>query len=327
MSRVLVTGGSGFIGISLMARLRSAGFEAINLDLVRPPIAEHEAWWRPCDIMDASALRSEFERARPSTVVHLAARTDTLSVALDDYAVNMVGSRHIVEACLRSPHVRRLVFTSTQFVYGPFGLPQHDQDFRPHTAYGESKVQAEKFLRASEYDRCWTIIRPTNVWGPWHMRYSREFWRVLKRGLYVHPKGIEVIRSYGYVGTVVDQILAIMGAPEEQVNRQVLYVGDPAIRLIEWVNEFSLALTGRPVRQVPAVVLKGIAYAGDVVQAVSKKTPPLTSSRLRSMTETYLTPMDRTFELLGPPRYTLTQGVETTVAWLRAYVPEFSSSR
>ena len=45
---------------------------------------------------------------------------------------------------------------------------------------------------------------------------------------------------------------------------------------------------------------------------------PLFTSRYHSMTESYLTPMEKTFARLGPSKYTLQQGVEETVTWLRA---------
>jgi nucleoside-diphosphate-sugar epimerase len=323
-ARILVTGGSGFIGVNLMTGLRNAGYQAFNVDVARPPVAEHLDTWLQCDILDPTALNAAFAQVGPDAVIHLAARTDTFGQTLDDYAVNTIGSRHVVEACSNHPGIRRLVLTSSQFVFGPFGLPRHDEDFRPHTVYGESKVRTEKHLREAGFDGCWTIIRPTNIWGPWHPRYPKEFWRVLNRGLYFHPKGRIVIRSYGYVGTVVDQILEILRLPEERVNHRVLYVGDPPVSLIDWVDGFSVALTGHPARQVPAALLRAIALAGDGVQLVTGRGAPLTSSRFRSMTESYPTPMEPTFALLGPPRYTLEDGVKTTVAWLRANVPDFA---
>ncbi|MGO9340347.1 MAG: hypothetical protein ACLPY1_22855 [Terracidiphilus sp.] len=60
---------------------------------------------------------------------------------------------------------------STQFVVGPGPLPVHDQDFRPYTVYGASKVLAEKAVRDGRLECVWTIVRPTNVWGSMHPRY------------------------------------------------------------------------------------------------------------------------------------------------------------
>jgi nucleoside-diphosphate-sugar epimerase len=199
---------------------------------------------------------------------------------------------------------------------GPGRLPEHDEDFGPHTIYGESKVLTEKVVRQANLSCSWTMIRPTNIWGRWHPRYPSEFWRVLKQGRYLHPGGPRVTRCYGYVGTVVDQVLTILDRDDGSLNRKTFYVGDPPIDLYDWTNEFSLQLTGKPVRVVPRPLLKALALLGDLVVKLGGKFP-IFSSRLRSMTENYVTPMDPTFAALGHPRFSLEQGVRETVAWLR----------
>jgi GlcNAc-P-P-Und epimerase len=323
--RVLVTGGSGFIGTAVVSRLLTGGYEVANFDVAPPCLGEHKPYWLPGNILDKQTLQKAISDFSPVAVIHMAARTDTLSKNLDDYRVNTEGSANVVDASIHQKTVERFILTSSQFVYGPYGVPQHDEDFRPHTVYGESKCVSERYLRNSRFQRCWTIVRPTNIWGPWHKRYADEFWNVLRRGLYVHPKGPDVIRCYGYVGTVADQIMTIFDLPESKVDRQVLYLGDPPLRLIEWVNGFSVAITGHPVREVPFAVLRLVALAGDGMQAMTGKVAPLTSPRLRSMTESYLTPMEKTFAVLGPPRQSLQDGIDETVRWLRSAKPNFAN--
>jgi len=323
--RVLVTGGSGFIGTNFLMRLASEPATVLNLDLQPPPVASLRASWRPCDVTDEGPTRREIVGFAPHYVLHLAGRTDMLGKTLVDYAANTVGSHNVVEACRVASSVERFILTSSQFVCGPGPMPASDVDFRPHTIYGESKVMTEKELRALDPGYVWSIIRPTNVWGAFHPRYPQEFWRVLKRGLYFHPAGRKVVRSYAYVGNVVEQSLAIWGASADLVQRRVFYVGDPPCELIEWVDSFALALTGRRVRQIPIPVLQTIAWMGDLIEAVVGRAP-LTSSRLRSMTEDYPTPMQPTFALLGPPHFTLDEGIATTVAWLRT-LPEFANTQ
>jgi nucleoside-diphosphate-sugar epimerase len=322
--RVLVTGGSGFIGTNLLPRLVSESAVIRNLDLKPPPVEGLRSSWCCCDITDDAATRRAIVDFEPHYVLHLAGRTDVVGKTLADYAANTVGSRNVVEACRACGPIERFILTSSQFVCGPGPLPASDVDFRPHTIYGESKVVAERELRALDPRFVWSIIRPTNVWGAFHPRYPQEFWRVLRRGLYLHPAGPQVIRSYAYVGNVVEQTLALLGAPPEFVNRRVFYVGDPPDELIKWVDAFALALTGRRVRKVPIAVLKTIALMGDFMEAVIGRAP-LTSSRLRSMTEDYVTPMEPTFALLGPPHFSVDEGIVATMSWLRT-LPEFAKA-
>ena len=76
-------------------------------------------------------------------------------------------------------------------------------------------------------------------------------------------------------------------------------------------------MTCRPVRVIPSPLLKAVGKVGDVVVGLGG-TFPLYSSRFRSMTEDYLTPMEPTFAALGPSPVSLQQGVKDTVAWLRS---------
>jgi nucleoside-diphosphate-sugar epimerase len=313
---VLVTGGSGFIGTNLVSRLIADGYRVTNLDKSPPANAEHRVYWTLVDLLDVSGLAAAMAAKQPTIVIHLAARTDTNGKQLEAYKENTDGVANVLAAVKKLPTIERFVATSTQFVVGPGSLPAHDLDFRPHTVYGESKVIGERMVRDAELACTWTIIRPTNVWGPWHTRYPREFWRVLKRGHYVHPGDIPVVRSYGYVENIVDQIVKIITSPAVVVDRRVFYVGDPPINLLDWANAFSLALRGRKVRIVPRALFRGIVAAGDLANRFGV-TIPINSSRYRSMTEDYPSPMAPTFEALGYPAISLSEGVDRTVRWLR----------
>jgi len=316
--RLLVTGGSGFIGTNFTLEAgRRNNAEILNLDISPPKFKPGPDTYRKCDLLDREAVERFFDEFQPTHVFHLAARTDSLGSEVRDYAANHVGTQHLIAAIKRTPSVRNAVFTSSQYVVGPGALPKHDQDFRPHTVYGQSKVLSEKAVREANLDCAWAIIRPTNIWGPWHPRYPNEFWRVLKQGHYFHPGGRRVRRCYGYVGNVVDQALTLLASDDGAYNGCVFYAGDPAIDLFDWTNAFSLELTGRPVRVVPTTALKALAKVGDVVMRSGGRFP-IFSSRFRSMTEDYVTPMDRTFEALGPVPIPMNEGVRETVTWLRS---------
>jgi GlcNAc-P-P-Und epimerase len=316
--RVMVTGGSGFIGSNVISELeKRGGYEVLNLDMAPPQCKSVAAIYRRCDLLDQRQLEQSFSGFEPTHVVHLAGRTDMFGVTVDDYASNHIGTKNVIAAIRKTPSVRSVVFTSSQYVVGPGPLPANDEDYRPHTVYGKSKVETEKVIRAADLSVPWTIIRPTNIWGRWHPRYAKEFWRVVKQGRYVHPGGSPVFRCYGYVGNVADQILTILESEDGRLAGKTFYVGDPPIDIYEWTNAFSLELTGKPVRVVPRSVLWTLGKAGDLVLMFGGKFP-IFSSRFRSMTENYVTPMEATYAALGPPRMTMQEGVRETVEWLRS---------
>lgn len=313
--RVLVTGGSGFIGSHLLDDLEREGVATLNLDIRAPRVAAHTPHWLRQDILDAGGVAAAFSGFRPTHVVHLAARTDTDGRSLAEYEANTVGTSNVLRAIEMTSSVERTVITSTQFVHQGRGQPADDLDFAPHTVYGESKAISERLTRESAVPGTWTIIRPTNVWGPRHPRYAQEFWRVLRSGLYVHPKGPPVIRSYGYVRNVTWQIRRILDCAQADVHQQVLYVGDAPIDLLVWVNAFSRRLRGTDVRTVPIGAMRVLAAVGDLLARIGV-TFPLTRSRLASMTSSNPAPMERTLSLLGTPPVSLEAGVEESVQWL-----------
>ena len=314
--KLLITGGSGFIGTNLVDHLLGQKISLLNVDINPPKKEGHRKFWAKCDILNKEELMRQFGLYNPSLVIHLAARTDTDERnILDDYKTNTVGTANILEAIKNTQSVKRVVIVSSQYV-NQYGFPQHDEDFAPETVYGQSKVITENLTRSAALQASWTIVRPTNIWGPWHPRYPNEFWYVLKRGWYFHPGKKPVARLYGYVGNVVYQIMQIMEAPIETVNHEIFYLGDMPLNLYDWANSFSLELTGANVRIVPRFVVRVLAWMGDILGMVNLKFP-ITTSRYKNMVTSNAAPMEKTIFQFGALPYSLDAGVKDTVRWLR----------
>lgn len=319
--KFLVTGGSGFIGINLIEELLEKGHDVLDLSHQAPMKKEHHSLWREMDILDAEKLLKAFIDFSPDIVIHLAARTecDENTTVEKGYRMNTDGTANVLAAIRATPSIQRVVITSSQFVSGPARLPKDELDYFPHTVYGQSKVITEQLTRSAGLTCCWTIIRPTNIWGPWHKRYSEQFWRVASKGIYFHPAGKPVMRCYGYVKTVADQIIKILELPTDKVNAKTLYVGDAPSDIYIWANSFCLALCGRKAPKVPRPILHLAGIVGDVISRVRGKEFYITSSRYRSMISDYVTPMNETFALLGQPTRSLEEGVAVSAKWFRQH--------
>src|ERR1051326_702915 len=73
--RVLVTGGSGFVGTNLISSFLGDGLIVLSLDKHRPVNSKHVGIWRSTDILRQPELKKEFAEFKPTWVVHLAAET------------------------------------------------------------------------------------------------------------------------------------------------------------------------------------------------------------------------------------------------------------
>lgn len=321
MKRIIVTGCSGFIGTHLVSYLAEQGHEVLNLDEDQPLDESQNKNFRRVDILDAASVRDAFESFQPQWLFHLAARTDCdeSTTVEAGYSVNTTGTINVLSAAAASTNLERVLITSSQYVCRPGHEPANDEDYCPHTVYGWSKVETERATRRAGLKCPWVIVRPTNIWGPWHLRYRRQVWWAINKGFYLHPGGAPIVRSYGYVGNVVRQMVGLMEMEAAKINGKAFYVGDAPRDLRDWVNGFSLALRGCPVREVPRPLLRTVALAGDAITKMRGREFLIHSSRYRSMITSDPAPMQATFDLLGPSPISLEQAVDETSQWLQTY--------
>lgn len=317
--RLLITGGSGFIGTHLINAAIEAGDEVLNLDIAAPLCSDHARYWREGDLLDAAGFTALVEEFRPTAIVNLAAIAD-ISFRFEDMPVNTIGVDNIVDAVRATDRQTRIVHVSSQLVVEPGYTPTGPQDFAPYTEYGRTKAASEEILwrRAEEIE--WTILRPTNVWGPLHRTFVPSTWKYIQRRWYMLPTGSDPIRSYGYVKNVAEQMLAATRIDPALIDHKVFYVGDLPIHSREWLDGFSYALTGKPVRRVPGQALRVLAGAGEVMKRVGLPAP-LDNGRLFRISADYQTPMASAITVLGEGSSSLAQGIAETTAWLRSEFP------
>ncbi len=167
--RVIVTGGSGFIGRHVVAELNSAGAQVRVVDLQPHPDPAVDVVQG--DIADPAVLERAFADGADA-VVHLAAVTSVLrSMEHPDltFQTNVAGTHQVLEAS-RAAGVSALAFASTNAVTGPMDAPAivETAQLRPLTPYGATKAASEMLMSAytSSYGVRCTALRLTNVYGP-----------------------------------------------------------------------------------------------------------------------------------------------------------------
>ncbi len=180
MKRVLVTGGAGFIGSTIVRVLLPAySVEVVVLDnflsgyrgnIEGLPLRLAEA-----DVRDGQAVASAMTGC--DTVFHLAAsvgNTRSIEQPIDDSEINVIGTLRVLEAA-RSLGVRKVVFSSSAGIFGALKtLPiREDHPVEPESPYGASKLGAEKLCLAYAklYPMSCVALRYFNVYGP-NQRYD-----------------------------------------------------------------------------------------------------------------------------------------------------------
>jgi GlcNAc-P-P-Und epimerase len=317
--KILCTGGSGFIGTHLIDSLLANNIEFINIDIAKPKKQTHDAYWCECNILDLDHLKKVFGEFQPSHVIHLAARATMEGKSLDDFRDNTVGTANVLDAIQITPSVTRTVITSSQHVRKPgSGYPKNDNDYEPHGLYGKSKVITEELTRNAKLACFWTIIRPTTIWGPLHPFLPSGLWRLMKQGWYFHPNDDKVLRSYGYVKNVVWQIERILEASEDIIGSRIFYLGEKPIMQTDWIDAFSVAISGHKVTKLPKEFIHLLAYVGDSLNLLGIRFP-MNSPRYFNLTTTNPVPIEPTYDAFGVPPYSFMEGIQGTVQWLETF--------
>ena len=320
MSRVLVTGGSGFIGTNIVEHYVKQGNDVVSLDIEAPRCAEHAKIWRSVDILDEPALRKAINDVRPEIVFHMAARTDLFGRALADYGANTAGVQNVVNSLLDAKDVKLAVFASSMLVCRVGYDPRDENDYCPSTPYGESKVFGERVVRATPLAELpWVVVRPTSIWGPWFRSPYREFFDTVRRGLYFHPGTSRVRRSYGYVGNTVRQLarLAVVGGGP--LLGKTVYLADfEPTDLKSWADLIAEEFGVRPVRALPMTVFRMAARAGDFLSVLGIRAP-MTTFRLNNMLTEMVCDLSPLRDLYPRLDYTVDEGVRMTCDWMRRF--------
>ena len=319
MEKLLITGGSGFIGTNLIEKLRKeAKYELMSIDIVAPKIDSHKDIWKQVDLRKADEVMEVVTAFMPDYVIALGARTDLNGKTLDSYDANIGGVRNVLAALEKVPNLKRLIYASSMYVCEPGYMPKDFEDYAPHTLYGESKVETEKIIKAADPKYTWSIIRPTSIWGPWFGEpYNRFFHIVLKR-MYFHMGKRACKKTYGYVDNAIYQIMSILQTAPEKVNRNVYYLGDyEAYPITDWANEIA-KIEGIHIPHVPYWCFKIVGWVGDFLKKFGIAFP-MTSFRLHNMTTDNVHNLDPIKSVAPNLPVSRIDGTKVTLEWIHKY--------
>jgi nucleoside-diphosphate-sugar epimerase len=320
--KVLLTGGSGFLGSHIAERLARDGHTVRAL--VRRTSGVSHLRGLGAELADGALDDAASLRAAASgvdAVVHCAALIKARSEA-EFMEVNEGGTRRVLDAALAagsfSP-LRRFVLVSSLAATGPSpdGKPRcEDEPPRPLTAYGRSKLAAEKMVLEAAARLPVTVIRPPAVYGP-RDREILALFKMVRRGRIPVPGDPEARASIVYGPDCADAVCAAL--TRDHPSGRVYHVDDGPPR--SWLEmgravAEALKVKARPLH-IPFWVFGVVAAGSTLWRAVSGKAVMLDSDKLTEIRQRFWVGGHEriTAELRWTPATSFADGAAATARW------------
>lgn len=314
--KVLVTGGSGFIGTRLVEALLAAGHQARIYDIVRSKVFPDLTTIG--NVLDTGLLRQEIKDH--DNVVHLAAvhRDNVRPLSRFD-EVNVGGAQSLILAC-REAGCMRVIFTSTAAVY-PMKAGERDETCSPapFSRYGQSKLEAEKVLRdwaENTKDAQLTILRPSVVFGEGNRGNMYRFLKQVCSRKYIPIGDGNNRKSICYVGNIVSFITTRLDVSGDDRMHVINYADKPDLSINEMVSiaQETMGINSWAGRvRIPYGVAMSAASCCDLVARVAGRPLLISRKRIVKLCAPSIIGTPRLAELGFEAPFSLKEALERTI--------------
>lgn len=315
MKKLLVTGGSGFLGRYFINALKEK--EIVNLDIRTPDFVSHASFLQGsiCDFDRVTEAISGVD-----TLIHLAAMHHDFGIEKQEYFDTNVGGAENLIAAAEKANVNTIINFSSVAVYGNQGNPGPTNEKtppKPANPYGESKLQAEnKFKAWAEKDpsRRLIIVRSTVIFGPHNLANVLNLIKAIDQGLYFHVGKGNNIKSLAYVENIVDAALFAL----EKTSSGVFlfnYVDYPQLTSRE-IATMQARFLGKKIRfQLPLSLGILLAKPFDIAIALSGKNLKISSARVKKLATQTFHAADLIREKGFKPQHSVEVGMKAMIQW------------
>lgn len=322
--KVLVTGGTGFIGRHLIGRLLERGDEIRCL--ARSEDSELRGGGVEVvrgDITKPSTIRGVAEGSE--VIYHLAAvghvGASTNSAYQNYRRINVTGLGNIVEEIIKSPTMRKLVHFSSTAAMGLIeGRADESTVCRPETPYQRTKYEAEQLLRRKFLSDGLpvVILRPSMVYGPGDNGTDfLSMCRLVKKGRFPVSTSHDGLTPLVYVDDAVQA--ALLAGDRGEIGETYIITSERSHTIREMVDTISDALgVAKGGIGVPNWTMEVAAVTSELLSRTTGAPPVLTRRRLRSILADRSFDITKAVERLGyAPRVSLRDGVERSIEWYK----------
>ncbi len=316
MMKILITGGSGFIGTNLQKLLVGEGYEVRVFDL------KHSDRNLTDDVIIGD-VRNYDEIADAVAgcdyVIHLAAEhTDNVKPLDLYYQVNVTGTTNLVKA-MDCHGVKNIIFTSSSAVYPLFveGDPSEDTPPAPFNPYGESKFNAEQVLRdwyKNGDGKQLIIIRPCVVFGEHNRGNIYLMLQQIYQKRFIVVGDGKNLKSVNYVGNIVCFMQYVI-ENLDRGNYLFNYVDKPDLSTGQMISIAKKAM-GRSASvgfRCPYWIGLCGGYCFDLLSRITGKTYPVSSIRIKKFRVSLCFDNGRAMATGFKPPYSLEEAFKRTV--------------
>lgn len=326
MDKILVTGASGFIGSFIVEEALDRGFEvwaAVRRSSSREYLKDKRIHFIELNLSSQEQLEEQLRTCMFDYVVHAAGATKCLHTS-DFFRINTEGTKNLVRALIAvGMPLKRFVFVSSLSIMGAIREQQPYQEIcdtdkpQPNTAYGRSKLEAERFLETLT-DFPYVILRPTGVYGPREKDYFLQV-KSIKGHIDFAVGFTRQDITFVYVTDVVQAIFLALKKGQAG-HRYILSDGEvyQSATFSDYVHEEL----GRPwwIRiTAPIWVLRIVTFCGEYWGRWTQKMTALNNDKFNILRQRNwrcdIGPACR--ELGYEPKVKLKEGVHNAVAWYK----------
>ncbi|MCE8429290.1 MAG: NAD-dependent epimerase/dehydratase family protein [Candidatus Methanoperedens sp.] len=320
--KALVTGGTGFTGRHLIARLISEGNEVRVLARKKDPELEKlRVEFILGDITDKEVVYKSVERV--DKVYHLAAvfREGGGIPNKVFWDVNVNATKNLLEASLQNG-VERFIHCSTCGVLGHISKPPANETYpyNPGDEYQRTKCEAEKialdFFQKKGLPG--VVVRPAAIYGPGDLRFLRLF-KAINDGKFITVGSGEVLNHHVYVDDLVEGIM--LCAKEKQALGEIYIIGGE-----EYVTLNKLVFMIAKELNVPVPKIHfpffwpvwAASFACEIICWPFGINPPIFRRRADIFRKSRAFDISKARKELGfKPKIALNEGIKKTVEWYR----------
>ena len=335
MSKILVTGGCGFVGQALVEGLLARGDELVVLDRA-PSCPVEGVRYERVDITEAEAVHSAC--AGVDAIIHNASLVHTRqNHGALVWAVNYEGTKNMLEAA-RAHGVQRFIYISSgSVVYEGRDIENGDESLpycrESQAPYADSKIAAEKHVLEQNgvggVATC--ALRPHVIFGPGDGRFMPAVLANAKAGRLRVQVGMGTwLSDYTYIDNLVDAVLLTLAALERD-GLESIAAGQPyfitngePMPFWDFVREVLAQLGFPPIKyKVPGKLVYAVAAAREGLERLRGQTvlhdDGLTRFAIRYMCTHHYFSIEKARRELGyDPAISVREGIERTCAHLRA---------